>query len=418
MASLKKRGKSYQIQYYVGKNQRRIGLGPVPLQIAKEKLRQFESARLRGGDIPLPTRTPVANVVTAYVEHIRSVKTPKSAQTDIYYLREAFGPICPALEITSRKVTQACKKRPRPKQDRRRRVATLDAACFEAITTAHLAGFISTHTRTRGLAPKTANRYREIIVRLFNWAMQQYGIRMPADRNPAAAVDRYKEPAPQIRFLTLAQIDEQLSALAGDPQLQTMVAVLIYAGLRRAELLWLTRDDVKLPPDQPGLIHIRAKTVNGQSWQPKTRSNRAVPVSTTLRPYLDAHTPRPSLGGWYFPSPKGTRWEEDNFSADLRAANGQAGLAWTCLHFRHTFGTHLAQTGVSLYKISTLMGNSPHVCMRHYSPLLPENLTVEVEFLPMCSHIQATPSRAPRAPHPIGPTAPLSGRIINNAFPS
>ena len=331
MASLKKRGKSYQIQYYVGKNQRRIGLGPVPLQIAKEKLRQFESARLRGGDIPLPTRTPVANVVTAYVEHIRSVKTPKSAQTDIYYLREAFGPICPALEITSRKVTQACKKRPRPKQDRRRRVATLDAACFEAITTAHLAGFISTHTRTRGLAPKTANRYREIIVRLFNWAMQQYGIRMPADRNPAAAVDRYKEPAPEIRYLSLDQIDEHIDALADRTQLQALVATLIYAGLRRAELLWLTREDVTLPPDRSGLIHVRAKIADAGSWQPKTRSNRAVPISTDLRAYLDRYTPRPSRGEWYFPSPKGTRWKEDNFSADLRAANRRPGLVWTCL---------------------------------------------------------------------------------------
>ena len=76
MASLKKRGKSYQIQYYASGKQRRISIGRVPLQIAKEKLRQFESARLRGEDIPLPTRTPIPDVVTAYVEHIRAGSTP------------------------------------------------------------------------------------------------------------------------------------------------------------------------------------------------------------------------------------------------------------------------------------------------------------------------------------------------------
>jgi integrase len=237
---------------------------------------------LRGEDIPLPTRTPIAEVVTAYVEHIRSVKTPKSAQTDVYYLREAFGPICPALEITSRRITEACRKRPRkPGQDRRASVPTIEAPCLEAITTADVAAFISAHTRARGLAPKTANRYREIIVRLFNWAMNHHGVRTPRDKNPAAAVERYKEPAPEIRYLTLAQIDEQLEAVSAEPQLQTMVAVLIYAGLRRAELLWLTREDVSLPPGRPGLIHVRAKTVNGEPWQPKTRSNRAVPVSSS-----------------------------------------------------------------------------------------------------------------------------------------
>ena len=43
---------------------------------------------------PLPSQTPIADVLTAYVKHIRATKTAKSAQTDIYYLRDAFGPVC------------------------------------------------------------------------------------------------------------------------------------------------------------------------------------------------------------------------------------------------------------------------------------------------------------------------------------
>lgn len=49
-------------------------------------------------------------------------------------------------------------------------------------------------------------------------------------------------------------------------------------------------------------------------------------------------------------------------------------------HFRHTFGSHLAQHGVSLYKISTLMGNSPEICRRHYASLCPEKIVAEVDF--------------------------------------
>lgn len=36
--------------------------------------------------------------------------------------------------------------------------------------------------------------------------------------------------------------------------------------------------------------------------------------------------------------------------------------------------------GESLYKISTLLGNSPEICRRHYAALIPEALTDTVEF--------------------------------------
>jgi integrase len=148
--------------------------------------------------------------------------------------------ICEALQVTSRKLSPLAKKRP-PKegQDRRRRALVIEAPCFEQISTAHVSAFITGQVQSRGLAPKTANRYREILHRMFTWAMEEYGIRMPAERNPVGKVARYKERAPEIRFLTFSQIDEQLAALEDHPRLQTMVAVLIYAGLRREELLWL-----------------------------------------------------------------------------------------------------------------------------------------------------------------------------------
>jgi site-specific recombinase XerD len=59
----------------------------------------------------------------------------------------------------------------------------------------------------------------------------------------------------------------------------------------------------------------------------------------------------------------------------------KAGLTWGCLDFRHTFGTHLARNGVSLFKISKLLGNSPAICQLHYSNVMPEELTKEVELV-------------------------------------
>jgi hypothetical protein len=206
MASLVQRGPIYYNQFYIAGKLKRVSTATDVLQIAKEKLRQFESAQARGDALPLPTRTLIADVVTAYVEHIRTIKTPKSAQTDIYYLRDMFGPICKALEITSRKVGAKSKRRPpKPGQDRRRKAPVIEANAFEQITTADVSSFIAGRMASRGLAPKTANRYREILMRLFNWAMEQRGIRMPRDKNPAAVVEQYRESAPVIHFLTLSR---------------------------------------------------------------------------------------------------------------------------------------------------------------------------------------------------------------------
>jgi len=363
----------------------RIGGRPVSvstktdsLQIARAKLREYESRKAGGAASPLPTRTPIAEVVQAYVDHIRVLKTAKSAQTDVYYLREAFGAVCPALEITSRDPARTARRKPRKASpDGRKRERVIEANCFEEITTGQIGDFIVARVRERGLAPKTANRYREILCRLFNWAMRSGRVTLPGDRNPVARVDRYRERASEISYLTLPQIDEQLAALRFKPRLQAMVALLSYSGLRREEAGWLRGEDVDL---RRGVIRVRAKTVGGQSWQPKTKTNRAVPISGALREHLERCIAPASDEDWYFPRPKGTRWDPDNFAADLRQANCEAGLSWSCLVYRHTFGSQLAQKGVSLFKISSLMGNSPEICRRHYAHLVPEAMREEVEF--------------------------------------
>ena len=136
------------------------------------------------------------------------------------------------------------------------------------------------------------------------------------------------------------------------------------------------------------MIRVRAKTVNEQFWQPKTKVNRVVPISSALRAWLDRYAPRPSIGGWYFPSPTGHHYDIDNLSHHLAAANRKAGLSWTCLDYRHTFGSQLAIKGESLYKISAIMGNSPEICRMHYACLLPDFLQDTVEFPQSATHME------------------------------
>jgi len=380
MAGMIRRGKTYYVVLSNGGKQIRPSLRTDSYQIALARKRDVEAQHSRGVNDPTPTRTPFGEVVAAYIEHMKAHRAERSWKRDVSYLREAFGECCPELELgTSR--ARKCRTLRYP-EDGRKKLWPLSASCFEEITTAAVADFIAERVRVRGLQAKTANRYREVIAKVFNWAIETERVRMPMDRNPAARVSRYREPAPEIRYLTLEQIDEQLRALEGKPQLRAMVATLIYAGLRREELLWLQAEDVVPPrPQAPnGLLRVRAKTVRGQGWQPKTKKNRAVPISRDLRRHLDAWSPPASDPGWLFPSPQGTRWDVDNFSHALRKANEAAGLVWTSLDYRHTFGSQLAQRGVSLFQISTLMGNSPEICRRHYITMLPEQMATLVDF--------------------------------------
>lgn len=391
MASLMKRGKTYYARYWVAKKQRTVCLHTKSYAVAKEKVREIESSFARGADPPLPTKTPIPTVLSAYIQAMHATKTKNTVKSELYYLRDIFGPVCPELEP---------EREPQPSAPAGLDSTTphrIESRWFENLSTPQIAQFILGRVHSRGLAPKTCNHYRGILSRLFSWAMSQYGIKMPGDVNPAKKVERFRERAKPIRFLTLSQIDEQLGKLEADPLIRTMVAMYIYAGLRREEALWLTREDVRLGDGKYGIIRVQAKTVEGESWVPKTKVNRIVPVSSALRKYLERYEVRIVPGGWFFPSPKGRRWHPDNFSAALRELNKSAGLPWSCLDFRHTFGSHLAMRNESLYKIATLMGNSPEICRRHYAALLPESLLSSVEFTPDPEEANASsPARRPK----------------------
>lgn len=188
MASLKKRGNVYYIQYYIAGTQYRASLNTSSLQVAKERKRQFESAMLRQDDIPLPTKTPLPGIVLEHVKHIQTYKIRNSITVDLHYRRETFGPPLEAPGIL-----------------RKAEPNHILAANLEDLSMPQVSRFLSEQVQSRGLAPKTANRYREVLHGLLAWAMDQRGVRMPGGNNPVAKVKRYKEHAPNITFLTLSE---------------------------------------------------------------------------------------------------------------------------------------------------------------------------------------------------------------------
>ena len=83
--------------------------------------------------------------------------------------------------------------------------------------------------------------------------------------------------------------------------------------------------------------------------------------------------------GWLFSSPAGSWWDPDNFSPDLADANRAAALRWSCLDYRHSFGSHLGDEGESLNKIASLIGTRQKFVRRRYTVLSPKHAAT-VEF--------------------------------------
>lgn len=375
MASLYKRRKKYWVSYVLDGRLVQKSLKTGDLRVARDKVRQIEYD-LAVGNLHGVTRLPLPTILQAFCRHLMATRTYKSWKNDLSRLRVVFGPVCEALKPGTPGVRRRLGS-PKATPDRYAG-RHVQAKLLEDVTPQVLNRFITERIEQDSWKAKTANLTRLVLHRLFAYAIKHDGF-VSRDRrypNPAAGVERFKEPAPDIRFLDLAQIDQQLETVRDHPTIHAMVATYIYAGLRRGEAIWLTHEDVDL---DKRLLRVRAKTVDGESWQPKTKRNRVVPISDALLAILTAYLPS-HVCGWFFPSPTGKRWNEDNFSQDLAAINRQQGLRWTCLDYRHTFGSHLAQKGESLYKIAELMGNSPEICRKHYAALLPHEMREEVEF--------------------------------------
>jgi integrase len=348
-------------------------------RVAQARKSQIEY-RLATGTLVMPSETPIGDFLEGFCQYLIGTRTRKSYKNDISYLRIFFGPICRSLEPGNTCNRGKALRKDRPKVQEPCKSQRVRIGLLEELSSEMISQFITRRVQADGISARTANRFREVLHRMFAYAIKEKGYTGPdgAKSNPVANVGRRQEPAPNIKFLRISEVKKQLHVLHESATLYALVAILIYAGLRREETLWLTIDDVDL---EKRLIYVRAKLINGEHWQPKTKRNRVVPISSALHEILSAYAPQ-RTEPWFFPSPRGRRWDPDNFSQELRETNKSHGLTWSCLDFRHTFGSHLAQKGESLYKIAELMGNSPEICRRHYAALMPEKMHDVVEFSP------------------------------------
>ena len=150
-----------------------------------------------------------------------------------------------------------------------------------------------------------------------------------------------------------------------------MVLLGCRAGLRRGEIAALTWQDIDFKNNQ---IYVAPN---------KTEGHRYVPMATDLRKALETAQKRANKGD-KFVVDVGEARQSPYFLTAYYARVTKEKLPFKCgLHkLRHTFASHLVQSGVDLYRVSKLLGHSSIKMTEIYAHLAPADLKTAVTKLP------------------------------------
>lgn len=308
---------------------------------------------------PIATRCSVDEAITTYLRFIASENAALHVANKVSMLRRFVG-------------ANRVEKAGGPAKTKRRRLENgkvlLDPPAFftgtflDEITPAVVQEFLE----GLGVGRKTMRHYREMFHHFFEVCLK-FDLYHPTNwhrPNPMSALPGYASRNRRIVFLSQPQIEEQVAVLADDRGIQMAATLMIYAGLRRAETLWLTRDSIAADLSYLSVLNRRDEESDIESTL-KT-GERTVTILPPLRAALEKYLPLLD-GPWIVPNTSGGRWRPDCFSTRLRALNAKAGLTWTCLPYRHTYATQRAAQGWSLFQISKEMGNSAAVVEEYYA---------------------------------------------------
>jgi len=363
----RRRGHAWQIYWSVAKRAFALSAGRVPEEEAE--LRRLEVAlALRTDDWPdwavdapairryreLDAAPGSGEVLDQYEQHLRAEVTDNWASTSLATLRElekfAGKPIVTVTASDAQRFLDHVRSTPGPS-----RKITEDADAEPA--------------PVRSIA--TRNRARAACRRFFGWLLRSGRI----GRNPFAGTKALAEPrSSEIVHLSKQERDAVLDAAAGDEG-ELAVWLALYGGLRRGELLRCRWKDVDLARRKLIISSQPGRTT-------KTRRPRVIDLAGPAVKRLSAMSANAQgrvLSMW----PEGGErafYQAECFLGRLRAKLATDEHRWPRIEeklkwnvFRHTFGSLLAQAGVSIFKIASWMGNSVEVCTRHYAAMRPDH---------------------------------------------
>ena len=189
--------------------------------------------------------------------------------------------------------------------------------------------------------------------------------------NPCAIKGAGIEPAEERMLPSLAEV--QALADTVQPQFRGLVLLAAFGGLRRGELLALTRRDINLLHRTVDVRLQRQEAKGGDHLvgQPKTEAGRrTLVIPSGLIPELERHLARwaaPGPDGLIFPGARGGPLRLCVWQREWTRTRRELGLEHVRLHdLRHVAGTLAASTGASTKELMHRLGHaSPRAALRY-----------------------------------------------------
>ena len=195
-----------------------------------------------------------------------------------------------------------------------------------------------------GIAPRTVNFEIAVMRAFYNWLID---VREVPIHNPASRIRKLREPEGPKKSLPTDKLTALNEAAGTNPYQMLLLKLGLTTGMRGAEMVTLTWDDIDL---EAGLVNLRPENS-------KTQSGRVLPLRDDVKELLKGleratgGTGNERLFFGFAKDPKALRyqWKKLCFAAGLEGIGLHA--------LRHTFGTLMLRNGVDLRTVQELMGH-------------------------------------------------------------
>ncbi len=336
MATIFKRRGIYYVGYYENGRRKKRSLGTSRLALAKSQLRALEQELIERRLKPPEQDAdyPADLFWSEYCEWSSNNKRPRTLEIEGQFWNQFMEFAKPELlgDVTVRQVEE-----------------------------------FKDHEKKRGLKDQSVNNALRTLGTIFNWAGK---LRDKNNRpyftgtNPFKSVRRFKLPKNPPRFLATEDIDAVMEAAKNHGlYIYFVYALGIYAGLRKNEIGYARWE----------WFDWRHKTITLTSYREfelKDFESRTIPLAEKLAKILKPHSEKE--GFLFYPEriePPEHRYRYE-FKRAFKTVHRKAGIDSLKPHdLRHTFGSQLAQAGVSLYKIQKWMGHSDFNTTQIYAHL-------------------------------------------------
>lgn len=193
----------------------------------------------------------------------------------------------------------------------------------------------------------TANNNIKVLKAWLNWCVSKKYL----NSNPLASTKYYPVDILPPKFLSKEDIKAILLAFEGETLRPAMVTS-IYTGMRLGELQRLAWQD----------IDIKNATITIQKG--KGGRFRVIPIHPDLKDIV---------------TPANIPFNFKNWQKNIRRIKKISGVKFGWHSFRHTFASHLAQSGkVNIYKISKYLGHADVKTTQIYAHLIPDSQDIQV----------------------------------------